>query len=80
MLFNIVGSKIEKILDEWDGTSINIIEQVKKHNMILVYPILLVFPDNSSDYDEKIKSAINGINKKSQKICGITLDNGELYC
>ena len=26
--------------------------------MILVYPILLVFPDNSSDYDEKIKSAI----------------------
>jgi hypothetical protein len=62
--FNIVGSKIEKILDEWDGTPINIIEQVKRHNMILVYPILLVFPDNSSDYDEKIKSAINKINKK----------------
>ena len=62
--FNIVGSKIEKILDEWDGTPINIIEQVKKHNMILVYPILLVFPDTSSDYDEKIKNAINKINKK----------------
>lgn len=62
--FNIVGSKIEKILDEWDGTPINIIEQVKKHNMILVYPILLVFPDNSSDYNEKIKNAINKINKK----------------
>ncbi len=62
--FNIVGSKIEKILDEWDGTPINIIEQVKKHNMILVYPILLVFPDDATDYDEKIKNAINKINKK----------------
>ena len=32
--------------------------------MILVYPILLIFPDNSTNYDEKIKSAINKINKK----------------
>ena len=62
--FNIQGTKIEKILNEWDGTPINIIEQVKKHNMILVYPILLIFPDNSTNYDEKIKSAINKINKK----------------
>jgi len=62
--FNIQGTKIEKILNEWDGTPINIIEQVKKHNMILVYPILLVFTDNSSNYDGKIENAINKINQK----------------
>jgi len=62
--FNIQGTKIEEILNEWNGTPINIIDQVKKHNMTLVYPILLIFPDNSIEYDEKIKNAIDKINNK----------------
>lgn len=62
--FNIEGSKIETILDEWDGMPINIIEQVKKHDIILVYPVLLVYPDNSDDYDIKIKNAVDKINEK----------------
>lgn len=65
--FNLSGTKIEKILDEWDGTDINILEQVKKHNMVLIYPILLVYSDSSIDYEDKIKNAINKINRKFTK-------------
>jgi len=65
--FNLSGTKIEKILEEWDGTDINILEQIKKHNMILIYPILLVYSDSSICYEDKIKNAINKINSKFTK-------------
>lgn len=62
--FNILGSKIEQILKEWDGTSINILEEVKKHKMTLVYPILLIYPNSSPKYSEKINIAVKKINEK----------------
>jgi len=62
--FAIKDSKIEEILNEWDGTPIQIINEVIKHNITLVYPILLVYPDNNPNYHERIKKAVNKINEK----------------
>jgi len=54
--FNIKGSKIENILNEWaNNPTINIIDEVKKHKIKLIYPILLVYESNSEDYDSAIK-------------------------
>ena len=65
--FAIKDTKIEEILNEWDGTPIQIINEVIKHNMTLVYPILLVYPDDNPNYHEKIKKAVKKINKKCIK-------------
>ncbi len=62
--FAIKDSKIEEILNKWDGTPIQIINEVKKHNMTLVYPILLVYPDSNPNYHERIKKAVDKINEK----------------
>lgn len=62
--FAIKDSKIEEILNEWDGTPIQIIDEVIKHNMTLVYPILLIYPDNNPNYHERIKKAVDKINEK----------------
>lgn len=53
---NIVGSKIETILKSWEANpSINIASEIKKHNMKLVYPILLIYEEDESGYDNNIK-------------------------
>jgi hypothetical protein len=66
--FAMTGSKIEEIIGLWlDNSSINIIDEVKKHKMKLVYPILLIYPDNSKDFKSKIKKTIDHINSKYSK-------------
>jgi len=65
--FAIKDSKIEEILNEWDGTPIKIINEAIKHNMTLVYPILLVYPDDNPNYHERIKKAVDKINEKFTK-------------
>jgi hypothetical protein len=65
--FAIKDSKIEEILNDWDGIPIKIIDEVIKHNMTLVYPILLVYPDNNPNYHERIKKAVGKINEKFTK-------------
>lgn len=62
--FSIKGSKVEKILQSWrENPSINIINEVKKYNMKLIYPVLLVYPDTSNDFKTKISNTITYINK-----------------
>jgi hypothetical protein len=54
--FNISGTKIETILNEWEANpSINIAAQIKKHNMKLVYPILLIYEEDDKGFDASIK-------------------------
>lgn len=54
--FNISGSTIETILKDWEANpAINIIDEVKKHKMRLVYPILLLYEDDAKGYDNNIK-------------------------
>lgn len=62
---NIEGSKVELILNEWNvNPSIKIIDEIRKHNMTLVYPVLLIYPGKNIDYDKRIQKAVDKINEK----------------
>ena len=65
--FDIKDTKIEKILNDWNGNPIQIIEEAKKYNMTLVYPIFIIYENNEDDYNDKIKKAVDKINKKFEK-------------
>ena len=53
---NVTGSKIEGILKQWEANpSINIASEIKKHNMKLIYPILLLYEEDAKGYDNSIK-------------------------
>jgi len=65
--FDIKDTKIEKILNNWNGNPIQIIEEIKKYDMTLIYPILIIYQANDSNYDEQIKKAIKKINDNFKK-------------
>ncbi|MDP1745074.1 MAG: DUF1837 domain-containing protein [Bacteroidota bacterium] len=53
---NISGSTIETILNEWEkNPTVKIIDEIKKHKIKLVYPILLLYEEDDSGYDSNIK-------------------------
>lgn len=63
--FNIQGSKIEKVLNDWNqNPSLNIIGELKQHNMKLIYPIIILYEGNKSGFNSSIKSAASYINRK----------------
>lgn len=58
--FNIKGSIIDTIIQQWENTpQINIIEEIKKHDIKLVYPIVILYDLHSTGYDPSIKMAID---------------------
>lgn len=58
------GSKIYKILDDWDKRIIESLEEeLIKNNIKLVYPVLVTFNKINDDYNETIKTAIKYINE-----------------
>lgn len=65
---NLDGSKIDLIIKDWrENPSIKILETAKKHNIKLVYPILLLFDESSKGYDESIRGAIEYIAKNYEE-------------
>jgi hypothetical protein len=75
--FNIKNSKIEQILDNWKSkaSQIRLIDEIKEHNITLVYPILLIYNDNEVDYNKKIKQAVDKINDNfSHKKYSLSVD------
>lgn len=53
---NIQGSKIGAILSDWDeNPKIKIIEELKQHSINLIYPVIILFQQNKSGYDDSIK-------------------------
>lgn len=74
--FSIRGSKIDDILNSWgNNPNIKIIDEVKKYNMVLVYPILLIYSSNQPDLETKIIKAVDCINKYSiNKKYSMTID------
>jgi hypothetical protein len=63
--FNITGTKVETIISEWEqNPSVNIIEYVKKYNIKLIYPIIILYDKHKRGYDHSIDSAIKHIKKK----------------
>lgn len=59
---NISGSKIETIIHQWEtAPDINIIEEINRHNIKLIYPIILLYKKSRKGYDNSIERAINYI-------------------
>ncbi|MTC70447.1 HamA C-terminal domain-containing protein [Providencia sp. wls1914] len=57
--------RIKEVISAWEKEpSIKIIDELKKFNIKLIYPIFLIYPDNSTDFDSKVKKAIDYINNK----------------
>lgn len=62
--FNITGTKIEEIINNWEENPyIDMIEEIKKHDIKLVYPIIIIY-DEKDNYDNSILEAINHIKEK----------------
>ena len=60
--FNIKDTKIEKIIKQWEeAPNINIIEEIKKHSLKLIYPILILHDINARGYDKSIENSIKYI-------------------
>lgn len=56
------NSKIPTIIDAWrENPTINMAVEAGKHNMHLVYPILIVFDNKADTYDELIMEVITHI-------------------
>jgi len=54
---NIEGSTLESILRAWDSNpKIVIIDELVKHNIELVYPIIILYQQSGSGYDDSIKA------------------------
>lgn len=54
---NIQGSTLESILNEWDkNPNIVITDELNKHKIELVYPIIILFQQNRGGYDSSIKA------------------------
>jgi hypothetical protein len=74
--FGVKGSKLESVIDSWiEKPSISIIDEVKKHNMKLVYPVLLIYPSDCSDLESQIRKTVKHINDKfSKKTYSLSID------
>lgn len=63
--FNISGSKVETIINQWEQNPIvDIIQEIKKHNIKLIYPIIILYDEGQRGYDKSIENAIKYIEKK----------------
>ena len=73
--FNISGSKVERIINSWkNNPEVNIIEEIKKHNIKLIYPIIILYNKGNKGYEDSIQTVINHIEKKySSKTFSISL-------
>jgi len=73
--FNISGTKVESIIAQWEeNPTIDIIEEVKKHDIKLVYPIVILYNKHKQGYDHSIKIAIQHIiDKHSAKSFNLSI-------
>lgn len=66
--FNVTGSKVETIINQWEENPIvDIIEEIKKHDIKLIYPIIILYDESSRGYDRSIENAIKYIEEKYEQ-------------
>jgi len=69
------NSRLFEIIESWDSNPIKLIDEINKHSIKLIYPILLVFDDKDTNYDQLINSVINKINEnKTDNSFSISID------
>lgn len=62
---NTQNSTIRTILDGWDeNPNLIIIDELVKYSIVLIYPIIILFEQNKSGYDESIKAIPRYIEEK----------------
>lgn len=50
------GSKIESVIKDWEENPyLSIVDELRQHNMKLVYPVMLLYEENDLGYDDSIK-------------------------
>ena len=60
--FNITSTKVETIINQWEeAPHIDIIEEIKKHDLKLIYPIVILYDMNTQGYDKSIEKAVDHI-------------------
>ena len=60
--FNISGTKIDDILNSWEkNPQIQIINEIRRYDMKLIYPIVILYNKSTRGYDKSILNAINYI-------------------
>lgn len=66
--FDIGENKIKEICNNWEkNPSPNILEEIKRYNMKLVYPILIVSDNKEGCYDNHIRECVNYIQDEYKK-------------
>jgi hypothetical protein len=66
--FNISGSIVETIINQWEENPIiNIIEEIRKNDIKLIYPIIILYNESIRGYDKSIENAIKYIERKYEQ-------------
>lgn len=74
------NGEFNTILSEWSqNPTINIFDYAKRHNVVLVYPMLIIFDDNNKSYDDIIKSVVDYINKNHSSIINSLTISSKLF-
>lgn len=54
---NYKGNKVEEVINDWEENPyISIIDELNKHKMKLIYPIMLLYEEDTLGYDSSIKN------------------------
>jgi hypothetical protein len=62
--FNLRNTTVEIIINQWESNPvINILQEISKHNIKLIYPILILYDQHSQGYDKSIENVIEYIQR-----------------
>lgn len=66
--FDSVPIEISRIIENWEqNPEINLYQEIKKHNIKLFYPMLVLYNEINDNFDETIKTSINIIDSEIAK-------------
>ena len=69
---SIKSAKIDAVINRWKNEGVNLMSEIKKQNMKLIYPILII-TDQTKEYDGAIKKFIEYINSYEQQQINLSI-------